>query len=175
MRQLPHDIAAEPIEGYRIFRLNTRKGLLQSVAMQQIWLPGQPMQSDCNRSPHGGVHDPHENCTCGIHAARSRNMLSMCYPGLAKQLLAAQGDASSEHFLFFNPRERERTGFLSARVRLWGHVIQHAHGYRASWGEIIPQTLQWWPRRHYKHNNKLLLHLREKYDVPSTYQEVEHG
>lgn len=159
--KLERDLATEPIIGFRIFRLHEPTTRLTSVAYNtETWLPGEQKQSKCTISGVHVIHEPHEKCTCGIHAAKSRKRLSLVYPGLAYRLTMEPKDPLVRFFTF---PQNPPTEFVSAQIRLWGTVIEHYNGYRAQWGEIIPETLQWWPRRAYKHNNKRLQHLREVY------------
>jgi hypothetical protein len=112
---------AEPLVGWRYWRID-RRGLLTSLgAGRQVWTPGEALRARCRRArldpfderwrlvdgfswmPHGA---PDESCVCGIYAARDLDTLR------SQRLFGLRYMAAGE-------------------VSLWGKVIPGEHGYRA--------------------------------------------
>ena len=154
-----HDLAATHFEGYRLFRVNVNRLELRSLAYdQEIWYPHEPKQSKCRVSRGHDIHEPSEKCTCGIHAVHSRREIRLAYPGLAQNVMFSHERTRG---LLFD--SYDKTSFVSARVMLWGVVVEHQRGYRAEWAELMPETIRWWPRLGFKHNQKLLEAIQRRY------------
>jgi hypothetical protein len=168
------ELGASPFEGFRIFGLDHKQSLLTSIAYPDIWVPGEVKESDCKIVHKHGHLKPHDKCTCGIWAVKSRRAIHRSYPRLAAQQMRdnerrtvpplPQTGMIFQFWVFYPQRT-----FLSARIQLWGTVIEHQWGYRGEYAQIIPESIQWWPRIGSYHKPKLLAHLREKYaaQIPS--------
>ena len=100
---------ADPLIGWRVWCVvRTTEGLrLASVIHEQTWEPGLPAVAACAER-HAA---PLEACTCGIHAARE--------PAPALPYLRGRD-------------EPETVARVLGRVALWGTVVEHEHGWRAS-------------------------------------------
>ena len=102
---------AEALIGWRVWCLvETRDGpRLASVIKDELWPHGGELIARCHER---GRHDaPEENCTCGIHAARD--------PATVWTYLRGRNDPPT-------------VGRALGRVALWGRVVEHEHGWRAS-------------------------------------------
>src|SRR5919205_3419262 len=101
---------AEPLIGWRVWCVvETARGLrLASVIHDAAWPAAAPLVARCNLHAHDA---PDERCTCGIHAARS--------PDDVTTYLRGRDD----------PRTVAR---VVGRVRVWGRVVEHERGWRAS-------------------------------------------
>jgi hypothetical protein len=102
---------AEPLIGWRVWCVvSTRDGLrLSSVIHEALWPQDSELVARCDADPS---HDPpHEGCACGIHAARD--------PATVWTYLQGRDD----------PHTVRR---VLGRVLLWGRVVEHELGWRAS-------------------------------------------
>ena len=100
----------EALIGWRVWCVvRTRDGLrLASVIQDEVWPDGRELVARCVEHEHPA---PQESCTCGIHAARD--------PELVRSYLLG----------------RDEPGTLTrvlGRVLLWGRVVEHERGWRAS-------------------------------------------
>lgn len=99
-------ILAEPVTGWRVWTLYARKRGAE-VRLRPIggrarpWPPFEPARATCSR--HGRYPVPGFDCTCGLHATRSSDLL-----------------------------RRARNPAVLGTVALWGRVVEHEHGYRAA-------------------------------------------
>jgi hypothetical protein len=102
---------AEALIGWRVWCVvATRDGpRLASVIKDELWPLGEELVARC----HAGEHHeaPDEACTCGIYAARE--------PVTVWTYLRGRDEP---------PTIRRVLG----RVALWGRVVEHEHGWRAS-------------------------------------------
>jgi hypothetical protein len=102
---------ADPLIGWRVWCVvATADGLrLGSVIHDERWPIGMELVAECRAE---GRHEaPDEACTCGIHAARE--------PATVWSYL----------------RGRDEPGTVArvlGRVLLWGRVVEHEGGWRAS-------------------------------------------
>jgi hypothetical protein len=102
---------AEALIGWRVWCVvETRHGLrLASVIKDELWPLGEELVAHCAADAD---HDaPQQECTCGIYAARE--------PATVWTYLRGRDDP---------PVVRRVLG----RVALWGRVVEHEHGWRAS-------------------------------------------
>jgi hypothetical protein len=88
--------------------LRARGLRLASVIHDAAWPAAAPLVARCDLHAHDA---PDERCTCGIHAARS--------PDDVTTYLRGRDD----------PRTVAR---VVGRVRVWGRVVEHERGWRAS-------------------------------------------
>ncbi|MBW8741324.1 MAG: hypothetical protein ACJ747_13660 [Gaiellaceae bacterium] len=111
---------ADALTGWRVWCVvDTPSGLrLASVIHDHVWEVGAPAVAAC-RERHSA---PHETCLCGIHAARD--------PAPALPYLRGRNDPGT-------------VARVLGRVLLWGTVIEHEQGWRAS--HARPLEL-WLPR-----------------------------
>ena len=102
---------AEALIGWRVWCVvATADGLrLGSVIHEELWPRGTELVARCDG---GGRHEaPNEECSCGIHAAREPATV------------------------WSYPRGRDEPGTVArvlGRVLLWGRVVEHEGGWRAS-------------------------------------------
>jgi hypothetical protein len=115
---------AEPLIGWRVWCVvETSEGLrLASVIKDEIWPASAELVARCHL---GAEHDaPAESCTCGVYAARD--------PATVWSYL----------------RGRDEPGTVArvlGRVLLWGRVVEHEHGWRASHAaplDLVGDTLR---------------------------------
>lgn len=117
--QYPLEHSAEPIEGWRAWRLrrNTEGALrIAPTTPRPDWEPGVPIHATCS-----GAHEreymvynpelaqfhrsPEPGCTCGVHAMKDPRRLRRSRPG--------------------------KTAGVIGTVAMWGRVIEHTKGWRA--------------------------------------------
>jgi hypothetical protein len=119
MVDLPRSEGVEPIDGWRLWRLalapDGRPALLPAGSGGvDAWVPRRAAWARCavpalargTRRPHDA---PDPRCVCGIHASR------------------ALGDAPRVAPAYPTPP-------VAGTVALWGRVIEHERGWRASFG-----------------------------------------
>ena len=83
---------------------------------EQFWVPGAPMVARCDKAKPGKEHEiPHEPCTCGLYAAKTREHLGT---------------------MPYQKYDAEKTGKyrVIGKVKLWGKVIEGHLGWRAEMG-----------------------------------------
>lgn len=109
-----------PIVAYRAWQLADSG--LRSLSGES-WHTGQALAAGC--SVRSARHQaPHEDCACGIYAAKSLEQLrKIGYLGLA-DLSGISGEA-----------------YLYGEVYLWGTVIEHELGWRAQFASPKSLTL----------------------------------
>jgi hypothetical protein len=160
-------LGSQPQEATRLFVVDKDELLLRSMVQlsDDAWKPGVVKKAECvklrvfssrfmsDMKQH--TIDPH--CTCGIWSCKSRHGLAIAYPELLNQL-----HMRTRKFLY-----------VSARVQIWGKVIEHETGYRSEYARIIPQTIQAYPRIHSAPQRKLIRALRDKYTAGLFVQQVE--
>jgi hypothetical protein len=98
--------AIQPIRAWRVWkavRMPDGSVLLGSLVGRTAWPRGEAMRAHCRRSGHPA---PSAGCSCGIYAHRSR-------------------DAALQHARDSGP------DLIVGEVELWGHVVEHEHGFRA--------------------------------------------
>lgn len=107
---------AGPLLGWRVWLTSVEAGRwrLASVVHKCVWPTGAELVADCLTTAGRGVHDhvaPREMCRCGIYGARDTETLLtyIGYPYMPDMRLRAVG-----------------------LVELWGKVVQHEVGWRAS-------------------------------------------
>jgi hypothetical protein len=140
---------SQHIEAIRMFRLDKNRMVLQSLATlhTSFWLPGEIQVAKCNI--HREAHpQPQFGCTCGLWSCKSRAGLIKSYPLLVQV-----------------PDIKPYGDIFTARVEIWGVVIEHEWGYRSEFARIIPQSIQAWPRYHAAPMRKCVNNLRNKYAV----------
>jgi len=102
---------AEALIGWRVWCVvETAEGLrLASVIHDELWPLGTELVARCQSERH---HDaPVETCACGIYAARE--------PATVLSYLRGRDEPNT-------------IGRVLGRVALWGRVVEHEHGWRAS-------------------------------------------
>ena len=102
---------AEPLIGWRVWCVvETADGLrLASVIHDELWPVGQELVARCQTERHHEA--PVEACACGIHAAREPAYVLSYLRGRDEPTVVAR---------------------VLGRVALWGRVVEHAGGWRAS-------------------------------------------
>jgi hypothetical protein len=104
---MPFDppLSAEPVLGWRVWRLERRAGALTlvSVTREDPWPAQAPMRGACHRG-HGA---PERSCTCGIYAAASPEDLGAI--GILQPSTTVVG-----------------------AVAMWGTVVEHQRGARSA-------------------------------------------
>lgn len=178
---VPEVIGATAVEGIRVFAVDRELMLLKPLSFGGTYFPGEDYHAHCPHahdrhrtsalgrlggrllfSPHNAIrvvpeypihrytNKPVAECTCGVWACKSRSTLQRAVP--------AWNDGSL---------------LVSARVLLWGTIIEHEIGWRGEWARIIPQSIskypRWSERRAVARTNrwdKHIAHLREKYGAP---------
>jgi hypothetical protein len=105
-------LVPEPVVGWRAWSVTeSEEGLrLSSLTRTEGWVPGEPLRAVCDRRGHAA---PNRWCSCGVYA------------GADPSDLAELGRIA---------------GAAVGQVSLWGSVIEHAHGHRAS--EAYPARLR---------------------------------
>ena len=96
--------------------------LLLPISLGGVW--SREMTASC---PHGVHAAPHVECSCGLWSVKTLGALQRCFSG-------------------------GTSGCAIGRVRLWGRVVEHEHGYRSEkaaldrvWvGADIPPTATAW-------------------------------
>lgn len=104
-----------PVEGYRAWRV-TRAGALVSVAGSTTWTAERPILAECE---WGGHAAPAFDCTCGLYAF-----------------------ARLDHAVDITRWYRD---VIIGRVALWGTVVEHERGWRASCGAVRELFVCPWP------------------------------
>jgi hypothetical protein len=104
----PASALTEPILAWRTWTVSgsrdgTEVHLLPVAGSSKAWPHRVPAHAECGRRRLHRV--PGEDCTCGIHATRSTELL-----------------------------RRTRDPAALGTVALWGRVLEHEHGYRAEYG-----------------------------------------
>lgn len=102
------DLAIEPVEGYRVWRL-TGEGAgirLAAVTRRSIWPTLEPMRASCPE--HLPEDVPGSDCMCGLYAASS--LRSLVRAGVL---------------------QRRTVGVVGA-ISMWGRVVEHDRGSRSS-------------------------------------------
>ena len=163
-------LGSQPQEATRLFIIDKDILLLRSMVQlsEDAWMPGVTKKSECVKlrrwiaGKFGTVgtkitHNIALHCTCGIWSCKSRHGLAIAYPELLNQL-----HMRTRKFLY-----------VSARIQIWGKVIEHETGYRSEYARIIPQTIQAYPRIHSAAQRKLIRGLRDKYTTGLFVQQVE--
>ncbi|MDE2019722.1 MAG: hypothetical protein KGJ13_05255 [Patescibacteria group bacterium] len=147
-RRLAQPVEKLPLEigeiiGWRAWRL-AKNGLLQSLAHDNIWLPGEIMG---HNDDHSKIKIEDHGCA-GVYAFSDR--------GYA---LKDTEFASTPNLVF-------------GSVRLWGTVVEHEHGYRAEFATVHSIDAvnvgdgHWWKRK--AETNAALTALRGAYlSVPA--------
>ncbi|MGH2635532.1 MAG: hypothetical protein ACRDHU_05230 [Actinomycetota bacterium] len=102
------EVLTDAIDGWRTWTLaGSRDGseaiLLPIAGTGKTWPRGSPARAECGRRRHHRV--PGLDCTCGIHATHTFDLL-----------------------------RRTRDPAVLGMVALWGRVLEHEHGYRAEFG-----------------------------------------
>jgi hypothetical protein len=97
-------LSPEEVEGWRAWSVVERDGryLLSSLTRAEVWEPGEPFSAACSRKPHDA---PGRRCSCGVYAAADANELA---------------------------RLGRIAGAAIGQVSLWGRLVEHSRGYRAS-------------------------------------------
>ncbi len=117
--QYPLDHSAEPIEGWRAWRLHRAEDgdlRIAPTTPRPDWEPGVPIHATCS-----GAHEreymiynpelaafhrsPEPGCTCGVHAMKDPRRLRRSRPGKSAGVIGT--------------------------VAMWGRVIEHTKGWRA--------------------------------------------
>lgn len=103
------------IEAWRAWRVNGES--LQSLAMDNFWNPGAPMEGNPDDAPQG------------VYAFKTKERLQdevsfACQEDPA--ILAIARKAGSEWI-----------NAAYGRVALWGRIVEHDHGYRAEYAKVL--------------------------------------
>lgn len=169
-----------------MFVVDYKKSLLQpigaGISKQKYYMPGEVIRSQCGVAKAHQDLRPEKNCTCGVWAVKSRKLLHTIVPPTtfgrkyqkekAPKVIDFGQFSGGPYQLILPPswpvhrmvfgHEYHQNALVSARVQLWGRVIEHQAGYRAEFAKIMGHTIQWYPRKH-QHKPQLLQYLRERY------------
>ena len=102
------DLAVEPVDGYRVWRLTGDGAAIRLVAVTRrtIWPVREPMRATCPEHPADKV--PGSDCMCGLYAASSPR--SLVRAGVLQH----------------------RTVGALGTISMWGRVVEHDRGMRSS-------------------------------------------
>jgi transcriptional regulator with XRE-family HTH domain len=138
---LPIDVGDEPLIGWRCWHVLPHEGLLRPIYKRGlVWKPRQALEALCPEEPH---EVPAENCRCGVW--------TVCHPMLLDEVGWTTAPPKGIGKL---------PGIMVVgEVSLWGKIIQHERGWRASCA---------YPRHLYVFTDDPLIAetLRERYGVP---------
>lgn len=97
-------LSPEEVEGWRAWSVVERDGgyVLSSLTRAEVWEPGEAFAAVCSRKRHPA---PGRRCSCGVYAAADPNELA---------------------------RLGRIAGAAVGRVSLWGRLVEHSRGCRAS-------------------------------------------
>jgi hypothetical protein len=140
-QSLPVDVGDEPLIGWRCWHVLPHEGLLRPIYKRGlVWKPRETLEAICPEEPH---EVPAEQCRCGVW--------TVCHPMLLDEVgwtkVAPQGVSTLPGVI------------VVGEVSLWGKIIQHERGWRASCA---------YPRHLYAFTEDAMLAetLRERYGVP---------
>lgn len=119
--------AIEPIYAWRAWTVKP-DGTLYATNQETTWLPGRATEAYCRGGSHGlgpnytssGHLAPHENCGCGLYAAKD----------VADIMYSAGGP------------------FLWGECALWGKICVYSKGYRAQFGYPARSLKLYFPAVH---------------------------
>jgi hypothetical protein len=120
----------EPLLAWRVWQFcEPRVHVLHAISSRDIWPPKQRAEAICFAVRPGAPEDrshlaPVHTCACGFWALKSREG--------AEQFLANRAGFALKH-------GAPVVNLVWGEVALWGHVIEHRHGYRAQFG--YPRSL----------------------------------
>jgi len=138
---LPIDVGDEPLIGWRCWHVLPHEGLLRPIYKRGlVWKPRQTLEALCPEDPH---EPPDEHCRCGVW--------TVCHPMLLDEIGWTNAPP---------PGTAKLPGVIVVgEVSLWGKIIQHERGWRASCA---------YPRHLYAFTEDAMLAetLRERYGVP---------
>jgi hypothetical protein len=138
---LPIDVGDEPLIGWRCWHVLPHEGLLRPIYKRGlVWKPRQTLEALCPEDPH---EPPDEHCRCGVW--------TVCHPMLLDEVGWTKAPPIGTAPL---------PGIMVVgEVSLWGKIIQHERGWRASCA---------YPRHLYVFTEDAMLAetLRERYGVP---------
>jgi len=138
---LPVDVGDEPLVGWRCWHVLPHEGLLRPIFKRGlVWKPRQTLEALCPEKAH---EVPAEGCKCGVW--------TVCHPMLLDEVgwTAAPPTGIS----------KLPGVMVVGEVSLWGKIIQHERGWRASCA---------YPRHLYAFTDDPMIAetLRERYGVP---------
>ncbi len=138
---LPIEVSDEPLVGWRCWHVLPHEGLLRPIFKRGlVWKPRQVLEALCPEEPH---EVPAVGCRCGIW--------TVCHPLLLDEI----GWTAAPP-----PGTARLPGILVVgEVSLWGNILQHERGWRASCA---------YPRHLYVFTDDPMIAetLRERYGVP---------
>ena len=138
---LPVDVSDEPLVGWRCWYVLPHEALLRPIFKRGlVWKPRQAQDALCPEHAH---EPPADDCKCGIW--------TVCHPMLLDEIGWTTAPPSGTPKL---------PGVLVVgEVALWGKIIQHERGWRASAA---------YPRHLYVFTDEPMLPetLRERYGIP---------
>jgi hypothetical protein len=110
---------SEPLLGWRAWTVvETPIGPeLRSLVYAHAWPPGEPIRQRCEPGGCLAARWPNQPHSCGIHAFKERTD-AMLYPS-TWEARRSGGDRSAAVYAI-------------GRVSLWGRVVEHERGYRAT-------------------------------------------
>jgi hypothetical protein len=138
---LPIEISAEPLVGWRCWFVLPHELLLRPIYKRGlVWRPREPLQAVCPDDLH---EVPADGCKCGVW--------TVCHPMLLDEIgwtTAPPDDRSPLPGVM-----------VVGEVSLWGNIVQHERGWRASCA---------YPRHLYVFTDDPMIAetLRERYGVP---------
>lgn len=131
---------------YIVFDKSKQQHRLGSINSKHIWEPSETVEATCiplglSPATYKGVHTaPHEDCTCGIHAAKS----------LTQALVYARKSSG----FYGGDQDHSIQDVCLGQVQLWGKVEEGSLAYRAQYaypkvmlapyirGEIIAEVAE---------------------------------
>jgi hypothetical protein len=121
-----HGITAGEIIGYRLWWVST-EGTLRSLTQPIHWVPGKPMTGDVEERVNLHSWKPRFG---GVYAFKTFDRTVEEFEGVCKDL---------------HNYDRHSCGLALGSVKLWGEVVEHEHGYRASFAKPHSlDTIHYW-------------------------------
>jgi hypothetical protein len=115
---IPHaGIHAGELTGWRIWWID-RSGWFRSLVRDEIfWIPGKAMQGNVNERAGSSRY-------AGVYSFKNRR-------DALSEFIAGTADLRSHP----HHAEHNTVGLALGTVKLWGEVVEHEHGYRASFAK----------------------------------------
>ena len=130
--ELPHSgFRAGEIIGWRLWWVNKDGRLCSFVKNEIFWEPGIPMTGDINKCVHISMRSPDR--FGGVYSFNNLEAVMNEFHGILPDL--KHGPPAPGHIV----------GIILGTVKLWGEVVEHEKGYRASFAkpEEFLETYYW--------------------------------
>jgi hypothetical protein len=151
---VPDRFGDEPVYGWRVWKLFVDDCTLRSsLYWDVIWPRGEEMKATCANVTHLGDGHPSLECTCGIWSYKDR-------ADALERVLAWDGGADWPVVYRI---------VVMGRVSLWGHLIEHERGWRAS--RAYPYDIMI-PKHNGYDYEEMAARLRNSYRVDATAEDL---